>query len=68
MYVPLTHVPCISSDDIKDVLVCIAHRGRLNLLTCLMKYPPVVMFRKVRPHKTAQFLYKNLLSCAQDFE
>ena len=47
MYVPLTHVPCISSDDIKDVLVCIAHRGRLNLLTCLMKYPPVVMFRKV---------------------
>jgi len=36
---------CIANID--DVVLCIAHRGRLNLLTCLLKYPPVVMFQKV---------------------
>ena len=36
------------ADGIKDVIVAIAHRGRLNLLTLLMKFPPVEMFRKVR--------------------
>ncbi len=34
-------------DGLKDVVVAIAHRGRLNLLTLLMNYPPVVMFQKV---------------------
>ena len=35
------------SGDIKDVIVCTAHRGRLNLLTCLLEFPPVLMFRKM---------------------
>ena len=38
---------CIS-DGVNDIIVAIAHRGRLNLLTLLMKYPAVDMFRKVR--------------------
>ena len=32
---------------IEDVVLCIAHRGRLNLLTLLMEYPPVEIFQKV---------------------
>ena len=36
------------SDGVKDLIVAIAHRGRLNLLTLLMKFPAVEMFRKVR--------------------
>ena len=37
----------IFAANIDDVVIGIAHRGRLNLLTCLLKYPPVVMFQKV---------------------
>ncbi|VDD94531.1 unnamed protein product [Enterobius vermicularis] len=32
---------------IEDIILCIAHRGRLNLLVELMKFPVVQMFRKV---------------------
>jgi len=38
---------CVCVANIDDVVLGIAHRGRLNLLTCLLKYPPVVMFQKV---------------------
>ncbi|ELT94079.1 hypothetical protein CAPTEDRAFT_182291 [Capitella teleta] len=37
-----------AADGISDVIMCIAHRGRLNLLTCLLQYPPVEMFRKMK--------------------
>ena len=40
-------VLCLSSEEIEDIVLCIAHRGRLNLLTCLLNFPPVEMFRKV---------------------
>ena len=34
-------------EDVHDVIVSIAHRGRLNLLTCVLQFEPVIMFRKV---------------------
>ena len=40
----------LQSAGIDDVIMCIAHRGRLNLLTCLLKFPPVAMFQKVMLH------------------
>merc|ERR1719431_73241 len=33
---------------VKDVVLGQAHRGRLNLLTGLLGFPPVAMFRKMR--------------------
>jgi probable 2-oxoglutarate dehydrogenase E1 component DHKTD1 len=36
-----------AKDDIHQIIICTAHRGRLNLLTGLLQYPPVQMFRKV---------------------
>jgi len=42
----VNHALCCSA-NIDDVLIGIAHRGRLNLLVCLLKFPPVVMFQKV---------------------
>ena len=51
-YIVLVHgMMNIFIAGIKDVIIGIAHRGRLNLLTCLMKYPPVNMFRKVSLYK-----------------
>jgi len=35
-------------DDIKDIICGMAHRGRLNLMTGLMQFPAVGMFRKMR--------------------
>ncbi len=32
-------------DGVKDIVCGMAHRGRLNLMTGLMKFPPVCMFR-----------------------
>ncbi|KAF8386657.1 ogdh-2, partial [Pristionchus pacificus] len=32
----------------EQIMLCIAHRGRLNLLTELMQFPTVQMFRKMR--------------------
>ncbi|VDM48541.1 unnamed protein product [Toxocara canis] len=34
--------------DIEDLTVCMAHRGRLNLLCELMRFPTVQLFRKIR--------------------
>uniref|UniRef100_A0AC34GWS8 Transketolase-like pyrimidine-binding domain-containing protein n=1 Tax=Panagrolaimus sp. ES5 TaxID=591445 RepID=A0AC34GWS8_9BILA len=35
-------------NEISDIVLCIAHRGRLNLLTELMEFPVVQMFRKAK--------------------
>ncbi|KAG8176487.1 hypothetical protein JTE90_017542 [Oedothorax gibbosus] len=36
------------SNGLKDVVIGIPHRGRLNLLTGLLDFPPTVMFRKMK--------------------
>merc|ERR1719232_194526 len=33
---------------IKEVIIGMPHRGRLNLLTGMLKFPPVAMFRKMK--------------------
>jgi len=33
---------------VTDVVMCIAHRGRLNLLACVLRYPLVTMFQKMK--------------------
>ncbi|KAH9519446.1 putative 2-oxoglutarate dehydrogenase E1 component DHKTD1, mitochondrial [Bulinus truncatus] len=35
-------------NDIKDIVICMPHRGRLNFMTCLLNFPPVIMFRKMK--------------------
>ncbi|XP_061173979.1 2-oxoadipate dehydrogenase complex component E1-like [Saccostrea echinata] len=37
-----------SQNSITDVVICMPHRGRLNFLTCMLKFPPVIMFRKMK--------------------
>ncbi|CAB3396919.1 unnamed protein product [Caenorhabditis bovis] len=37
-----------SEKSIEQIIIGIAHRGRLNLLTQLMEFPPVHMFRKIK--------------------
>ena len=38
----------IFSDGFKEVYIGMAHRGRLNLLTGMLDFPPVAMFRKMK--------------------
>ncbi|GFN82336.1 hypothetical protein PoB_000884200 [Plakobranchus ocellatus] len=33
---------------VENVVMCMPHRGRLNFMTCLLNYPPVIMFRKMK--------------------
>ena len=33
---------------ISDIVLAMPHRGRLNLLTGLLQYPPAALFRKIR--------------------
>ncbi|KAK3755337.1 hypothetical protein RRG08_026067 [Elysia crispata] len=33
---------------IENVVMCMPHRGRLNFMTCLLNFPPVIMFRKMK--------------------
>ncbi|CAH0552068.1 unnamed protein product [Brassicogethes aeneus] len=35
-------------DDIEQVVLGMPHRGRLNLLTCLLNFPPARMFSKIK--------------------
>ncbi|KAK6999788.1 endoribonuclease Dicer [Biomphalaria glabrata] len=35
-------------NDVKDVVICMPHRGRLNFMTCLLNFPPVIVFRKMK--------------------
>ncbi|KAG5337672.1 DHTK1 dehydrogenase, partial [Acromyrmex charruanus] len=35
-------------DNLEHVIICAAHRGRLNLLTGLLNFPPEKLFRKLR--------------------
>lgn len=37
-----------SQNSISDVVICMPHRGRLNFLTCMLKFPPVIMFKKMK--------------------
>ena len=37
-----------SKKGIEQVVMCMPHRGRNNLLTCMLNYPPSVMFRKLK--------------------
>ncbi|XP_048733031.1 2-oxoadipate dehydrogenase complex component E1-like [Ostrea edulis] len=37
-----------SQSDLTDVVICMPHRGRLNFLTCMLKFPPVIMFKKMK--------------------
>lgn len=36
-----------AQEDIRNIIIGMPHRGRLNLLTCLLNYPPVIMFQKM---------------------
>lgn len=36
-----------SDDDIQQVVLCMPHRGRLNLLTGMLKFPPGAIFTKL---------------------
>ena len=33
---------------VENVVVCMPHRGRNNLLVCLLNYPAATMFRKIK--------------------
>lgn len=35
-------------DTIEEIVLCMPHRGRLNLLTGMLRYPPVQMFLKLK--------------------
>ncbi|XP_059087198.1 2-oxoadipate dehydrogenase complex component E1-like [Tigriopus californicus] len=35
-------------NGVKEIVIGMAHRGRLNVMTGLFNYPPVAMFRKMR--------------------
>ncbi|XP_052058807.1 2-oxoadipate dehydrogenase complex component E1-like isoform X2 [Mytilus californianus] len=37
-----------AQDDISHIVMCMPHRGRLNFLTCTLKFPPVIMFQKMK--------------------
>ncbi|KAK7103395.1 2-oxoadipate dehydrogenase complex component E1-like [Littorina saxatilis] len=37
-----------SEQGMEDVVVCMPHRGRLNFLTSLLDFPPVIMFQKMK--------------------
>ncbi len=41
-------VESAADNGIKEYVVGMPHRGRLNLMTGLFQYSPVVMFRKMR--------------------
>uniref|UniRef100_A0A0B6ZF52 Transketolase-like pyrimidine-binding domain-containing protein n=1 Tax=Arion vulgaris TaxID=1028688 RepID=A0A0B6ZF52_9EUPU len=36
--------------DVDDVVMSMSHRGRLNFMTCLLNFPPVLMFKKMKGH------------------
>ncbi|KAM9376666.1 2-oxoadipate dehydrogenase complex component E1 isoform 2-T2 [Pholidichthys leucotaenia] len=38
----------LSHSGVTDIIIGMPHRGRLNLLTGLLKFPPELMFRKMR--------------------
>ncbi|XP_043274432.1 probable 2-oxoglutarate dehydrogenase E1 component DHKTD1, mitochondrial isoform X2 [Venturia canescens] len=37
-----------ANDDLKHIVLCMPHRGRLNFLTGMLKFPPEKLFRKLR--------------------
>lgn len=37
-----------AANDVEQVVMCMPHRGRNNLLTCMLNFPPSLMFRKLK--------------------
>lgn len=37
-----------SEDTIEQIVMCMPHRGRLNLLTGMLNFPPAKMFAKLK--------------------
>lgn len=37
-----------SDDNLEQVVLCMPHRGRLNLLTGMLNFPPAKMFAKLK--------------------
>ncbi|ESO02643.1 hypothetical protein HELRODRAFT_106795 [Helobdella robusta] len=37
-----------AQNDLDSMVISMNHRGRLNLLTCLLNFPPVTMFQKMK--------------------
>ncbi|KAL5008021.1 hypothetical protein ScPMuIL_013602 [Solemya velum] len=37
-----------SKSGITDLVICMPHRGRLNFMATMLKFPPVVMFQKMK--------------------
>ena len=37
----------LAKNDIEELVMGIAHRGRLNLMTCMLNLDPVLLFAKV---------------------
>ncbi|KAK3878448.1 hypothetical protein Pcinc_016908 [Petrolisthes cinctipes] len=38
----------LAQDEVEQLIMAMAHRGRLNFLVGTLQYPPVVMFRKMK--------------------
>ncbi|XP_071454032.1 2-oxoadipate dehydrogenase complex component E1 [Hetaerina americana] len=39
-----------AKDGVEQIVFCMPHRGRLNLLTGMLKFPPAALFRKLKGH------------------
>ncbi|XP_046401730.1 probable 2-oxoglutarate dehydrogenase E1 component DHKTD1, mitochondrial [Ischnura elegans] len=39
-----------AKDGVEQIIFCMPHRGRLNLLTGMLKFPPEALFRKLKGH------------------
>ncbi|XP_060070880.1 2-oxoadipate dehydrogenase complex component E1-like [Ylistrum balloti] len=37
-----------SESGVSDIVICMPHRGRLNFLTCMLQFPPVIMYQKMK--------------------
>lgn len=36
------------ADGVEQAIMAMAHRGRLNILTGILQFPPVIMFQKMK--------------------
>ena len=48
---------------LQDVVLCMPHRGRLNLLTGLLSFSPQALFHKVSLYSMLQYLYNLYQQC-----
>lgn len=56
------HNSIIVLGDLKHIILCAAHRGRLNLLTGLLQFPPEILFRKLQGLSE----FPNITKCTGD--